>query len=206
MNLGFLSLFLLSSHLGAPAHSHHFVAPARAAHLPARAPLHVVAFRATRLVWVAPALPAQWHAYVHFLRLTDGVDLQREEARGGHTIAKHVGKSDGWLSDRLRREPNIPAASSYPDETTAERVIARTLADNQTRVQDWIARSGPRPNLVLEFHGDAPIGRVLSRGAEASHPSSIALIVLKWSSEHNYFVLTSYPTDHGWAASNAIKW
>ena len=210
MNLSFLSLLAILSaaphhHPAAPAHSAFAHATSlRAASFPVRTPRHMVAVQSTRLVWLAPS--ARWHGVARILWVTDGVDLRREESRGGHTLAKHVGKNDAWLADRLRREPNIPAASSYPDETTAERVVARTLADNQVRVNEWMARSGPRPNLVLEYHGEAPIGRVLTRGADASHPSALAMVVLKWSNEHNYFVLTSYPTDHGWAASNAMKW
>jgi hypothetical protein len=52
------------------------------------------------------------------------VDLAASELMGGHTLARHVGRTDGQLRERLRREPNIAAASTYSDRATAERVVA----------------------------------------------------------------------------------
>ena len=47
-------------------------------------------------------------------------NLSDDEARGGHTLARHVGKSDGELRARLERE-RIAAASTYTDLGTARR-------------------------------------------------------------------------------------
>jgi hypothetical protein len=69
-------------------------------------------------------------------------DLGRDEARGGHTLARHVGRTDAELQERLRREPNISAASTYRDRIAAERVVARALAENHARVDQWLARTG----------------------------------------------------------------
>src|SRR5688572_21546878 len=74
-------------------------------------------------------------------------DLERDEARGGHTLARHVGWSDDQLRARLRRELDIAAASTYTDRATAERVIAAALDRDRRRVDAWIARVGNRPNL-----------------------------------------------------------
>src|SRR5262245_3894317 len=49
-------------------------------------------------------------------------DLSLDESMGGHTLSRHVGKSDAELRDRLRREKQISAASTYTDRETAERV------------------------------------------------------------------------------------
>jgi hypothetical protein len=37
-------------------------------------------------------------------------DLGHDEARGGHTLARHVARTDGELRERLARERNISAA------------------------------------------------------------------------------------------------
>src|SRR5689334_10011971 len=50
-------------------------------------------------------------------------DLSADEADGGHTLQRHVGKSDAELIERLKREPQISSASTYTDRATAERVI-----------------------------------------------------------------------------------
>ena len=55
-------------------------------------------------------------------------DLAADEALGGHTLARHVGKSDAQLAARLRAERQISAASTYPDAGTASRVVAATVA------------------------------------------------------------------------------
>ena len=39
-------------------------------------------------------------------------DLARDEVRGGHTLDKHVGRSDSELRERLTTERNISAAST----------------------------------------------------------------------------------------------
>jgi hypothetical protein len=45
-------------------------------------------------------------------------DLGGDESRGGHTLARHVGRTDSQLLDRLAREPRISAASTYTDRAT----------------------------------------------------------------------------------------
>jgi len=63
--------------------------------------------------------------------MSDRYDLERDEKRGGHTLARHVGRSDADLGERLRRERQISAASTYTDRATAERVVALALAQQR---------------------------------------------------------------------------
>ena len=125
----------------------------------------------------------------------DRYDLGRDETRGGHTLARHVGRSDADLSERLRREPQISAASTYTDRVTAERVVALTLARNRARIDQWLGRRGSRPNLALDYVGDPrePIGRSLSRRTPRPIPCSNAVVVLRWDGQRGFIVLTSYP-------------
>lgn len=122
-------------------------------------------------------------------------DLQTDERLGGHTLARHVGKSDEDLAERLRREPQISAASTYPDETVARRVVGAAIAQARRRIRGWAERSGPRPNLVLNYQsGGLPIGRALARGARVSSVATRAIVVLRWSDrQQRWYVLTSYP-------------
>jgi hypothetical protein len=120
-------------------------------------------------------------------------DLSRDESHGGHTLTRHVGRSDADLRDRLRRE-RISAASTYTDRAAAEMTVARALVQQAERVARWEARSGARPNLALDYHGDPsePIGRSLERNSATTVPCYDAVVVLRWDGD-NYFVLTSYP-------------
>ena len=123
-------------------------------------------------------------------------DLALDERKGGHTLARHVGKRDEQLRERLARDTRISAASTYTDRDTAERVVAAALEGQEHRLTSWLAREGRRPNLVLDYDGSpgVVIGRSVRRGRDAVEPCHAALVVLRWDeSSGEYFVLTSYP-------------
>ena len=125
-----------------------------------------------------------------------GRDLSRDESAGGHTIARHVGKSDADLRARLARERRISAASTYTDLGTAQRVVAAALEREAARVRSWTARQGGRPNLALDYSGQPGevIGRSIAQGDDVASPCHDAVVVLKWDEAANdYYVLTSYP-------------
>jgi hypothetical protein len=123
-------------------------------------------------------------------------DLMADERCGGHTIARHVGKTNRQLAERLRQQPDIAAASTYPDLQTAETVVGDALARERSRVATWAARRGPRPNLALRYRAapGRPIGRSWQRGKVAPDACFDAVVVLRWDVERGAFcVLTSYP-------------
>ena len=122
-------------------------------------------------------------------------DLARDEELGGHTLSRHVGKTDDELRKRLSRERGISAASTYADVATAEAVVGMALATASEPLRRWLARDGRRPNLVLDFAGDGrPIGRSLRRGDRTSRTATRAVVVLRWDERRgDWFVLTSYP-------------
>jgi hypothetical protein len=123
-------------------------------------------------------------------------DLSADEAMGGHTLARHVGRTDAELADRLRREPQISAASTWTDRDSAERAVGAALDGAAGRLAAWERRSGRRPNLVLHYtdRAGATLGRSLSRAAPASVACTQALVVLRWDDRRDrFFVLTAYP-------------
>lgn len=121
-------------------------------------------------------------------------DLAADETLGGHTLARHVGKSDRELAARLEREPGVAAASTFVDRAIAERVVGLTLEREAERIAGWMHRG--RTNLALDFRGAAgqPVGRVLRRGAESARQASDARVVLRLKGDR-YFVLTAYPVE-----------
>jgi hypothetical protein len=120
-------------------------------------------------------------------------DLSVDEEQGGHTLSRHVGRSDEQLRERLQREPDISAASTYSDRESAEQAVGAAIHDNQDRLQRWLQRRGGHPNLVLDYYGDRPVGRTLRRGQDRTEPCSHAIVVLRWLGRDEYYVLTSYP-------------
>ena len=121
-------------------------------------------------------------------------DLAADEARGGHTLARHVGKSDAELRARLKAEPDISAASTYFDADTAGRVVAEVLSTKSNEVRKWEQRTGSRPNLVLRLDTGERIGRSIRQGQSNAREVDSAVVVLRWTGS-DWYVLTSYPED-----------
>src|ERR1700719_672912 len=67
-------------------------------------------------------------------------DLSRDEERGGHTLRKHVGRSDDELRQRLEREGNISAASTWRDRDAAEETVAAALQAERGKIENWQRR------------------------------------------------------------------
>jgi hypothetical protein len=125
-----------------------------------------------------------------------GRDLSVDESMGGHTLSRHVGRSDADLANRLRREPQISSASTYTDRAVAERTVGAALASAAGRIDEWQHRRGRRPNLVLHYveRRQSPVGRSLARGQRAAVASNRVLVVLRWDERSDrFYVLTSYP-------------
>jgi hypothetical protein len=123
----------------------------------------------------------------------DRYDLERDERRGGHTLDRHVGRTDAELQERLERERNISAASTWTDRATAEEVVAEALRSERRRIDSWMSRGERRPNLALHYDARRPIGRSLRQGQNQVVPCTSAVIVLRASGPDGFYVLTTYP-------------
>lgn len=126
-------------------------------------------------------------------RASDRYDLQRDEDRGGHTLSRHVARTDEQLEQRLRRERNISAASTWTDLEIAEETVAAGLRADRGRIEDWMRRGERRPNLALHYDAGRPIGRSLRRDAGQAVTCTSAVIVLRADGPEDYYVLTTYP-------------
>jgi hypothetical protein len=120
-------------------------------------------------------------------------DLARDENRGGHTLSRHLGRTDAELRERLAREPNISAASTWTDRDTAEVTIAEALRAERGRIDNWLRRGTPRTNLALQYNAGRAIGRSLRRGDGHTVDCTRAVIVLRADGPNSFYVLTSYP-------------
>ena len=114
----------------------------------------------------------------------------------GHTIARHVGRTDQQLQERLNRDAGIPAVSTFPDLATAQCVVDLVMADpqNQARINDWLTRRSR--TLRLNYQASTAIGRVLSRDSTVKD-SKRAVVILERASNApsglGYIILSAYP-------------
>ena len=136
----------------------------------------------------APPKPAEHVA----LEPTARYDLDRDEARGGHTLQRHIGKTDAELRERLDSE-SISTDSTYTDRATAEMAVAAATRENHDRIDRWLHRPGGHSNLVLDYDSNEPVGRSMRRDDSHSFPCSHTVVILKWVNANQYYVLTSYP-------------
>lgn len=119
--------------------------------------------------------------------------LIAHENCGGHTIERHINKSDAYLRNRLNTS-GISAASTFYELNQAGQVIYNAINNNSSRVNSWINGSGGH-RLVLTYTHRKAIGKVLRRGASSPSSSSRFKVVLerRGCSGYAYKILTAYP-------------
>jgi hypothetical protein len=120
-------------------------------------------------------------------------DLELDESRGGHTVRKHVGRTDTQLEERLDRERNISAASTWTDLQIAEETVAQALRAEKGRVENWRRRGYPRANFALHHDAGRVIGRSLRRGDIHPIDCTAVVIVLRADGPDSFYVVTTYP-------------
>jgi hypothetical protein len=126
-------------------------------------------------------------------RVSDRYDLERDETRGGHTLSRHVARTDEQLVERLHKERNISAASTWTSRDIAEETVAAALRADRGRVESWERRGERRPNLALHYSAGRVIGRSLRRDTSEAVACTSAVIVLRADGPGGFYVLTTYP-------------
>ncbi|PJZ01100.1 hypothetical protein CPT06_05685 [Bacillus vallismortis] len=124
--------------------------------------------------------------------LAPGGGLAAHEARGGHLIDRHIGKTDEELLQRLQINKKIRASSTFTDRPTAERVANETLTKHKKEIEEWLNSDIGDP-LPLPYRGTEVIGRGVRKGSNEVKDMTNARIVLK-KNEDGSFILTGYPT------------
>jgi hypothetical protein len=115
-------------------------------------------------------------------------------AHNGHTLERHVGKSDAWLKRRLERQGNIPAASTFPDLKTANNAINAALEAHWPTIQEWLEDKKGRETLNVRHRLEKSIGRGLERGEKTV--SDYSRVIVRLEKQGKGFVIwTAYPTE-----------
>jgi uncharacterized protein YukE len=105
--------------------------------------------------------------------------LAHEGVEGGHTLAKHVGKSPEFLRQRLATEPNITAASTFYNREVAESSISSVLRANDRQIQRWLA--GTEHKFTVTDRTSRPCGSVLDRHEVGPIESATVRVALRRS-------------------------
>lgn len=126
--------------------------------------------------------------------LAPGGGLAAHEARGGHLIERHIGKTDEELLQRLESNSTITGASTFADRATAEKIANEVLSNpqNTEKINRWLNNPDSKPTLPLRYQGTDITGRHVPRGSEIISEVTNARIVLKKNRDGS-FIITGYP-------------
>ncbi|MEX3636988.1 RNase A-like domain-containing protein [Paraburkholderia sp. BR14320] len=130
-------------------------------------------------------------------RVTMGrIKLDMHEAKagsriGGHTLLKHVGRTEAQLRERLRLEPKRTEVSSFANLQEAEWAISETMLANASKIRKWTTTS--KRTLTLEKDVGRKVGYVLTKKTDTLVDSSKVKVILKYGTYNGmpYYILTA---------------
>ncbi|MFP4890434.1 RNase A-like domain-containing protein [Paraburkholderia sp. EG304] len=130
-------------------------------------------------------------------RVTMGrIRLNMHEAKagsriGGHTLLKHVGRTEAQLRERLRLEPKRTEVSSFANLQEAEWAISETMLANASKIRKWTTTS--KRTLTLEKDVGRKVGYVLTKKTDTLVDSSKVKVILKYGTYNGmpYYILTA---------------
>ncbi len=115
------------------------------------------------------------------------------ETKRGHTIEKHVDKSEGYLKERLAKE-NIEIASTFFNKKIGNQVQLTFLKKYKSEMAAWLKSSYTKP-FVKEFEMPMVLGRVKGKGKASSLQATnkARVVVIKDNSAQGWRFETSFP-------------
>ena len=142
---------------------------------------------------IAPEIRAISQTTIAFVPSIPGGGLDFHEAAGGHTLKKHVGKTEAELAQRLDSEKRISGASSFTYRSVAEAAIAEAMSKKQSANDSWMKSRANR--YTIDYDANKIIGITMRRGASKATQTSRLRIILQRSNKlpPGYFILTAYP-------------
>lgn len=123
------------------------------------------------------------------------ISLAAEEAAGGHTIARHVGRTEAQLRARLAAEPRIRAATTFRTLSEAEKFVAEALRANQAAITAWSSAAALGETKAFAHAAGQAVGfGVIRATGSVQQMTRLAVVIRKVQSNGKvYFVLTAYP-------------
>jgi hypothetical protein len=114
---------------------------------------------------------------------------------GGHTVERHVGKSDAELRQRLARDPRLAVASAWDDLAAARATIDRALSEHAGELLRWLGHAPAGARRTIDYRGATPIGRAVRAEAPARVVRlSNARLVIESLGNGRWRLITAYPS------------
>lgn len=112
----------------------------------------------------------------HYTDRNDRRGATTHEDAGGHTIDRHVGRSDNWLRNRMAQNRGMDVASTFNNLQAANRAQGKFVKKFKGEIGEWL--KGNEGRFTRQFDTGQPVGRCLRRGAAKSVDSSKVFIVI----------------------------
>jgi hypothetical protein len=87
------------------------------------------------------------------------LSLASEESAGGHTIARHVARTEEQLQALLVQYPKMSAATTFRTLREAEQVVGEAVRANKTAIKEWAKLAGPGQTKAFTFDAGRIIGQ-----------------------------------------------
>ena len=126
----------------------------------------------------------------------EGASDVTEGKQVGHTIERHVGKSESWLRNRLETDSslrNSKYASSFRNETIANRAQGRFVNRFKAEVKSRIKNGEGK--FSIDFDMGEIVGNVVERGkAGEILTSKVRVVIVNDASvPQGWRILSSFP-------------
>ena len=130
-------------------------------------------------------------------KISDNIlDEMEGPPKNGHTIERHVGKSEEDLKNRLKTD-KVSAASTYYDKETATKAVKDSLKQHDKEIQDWLKNS-KEARLVLNTTHSFPVGKTVIKknmNVKDKLVKTVTVLARDKSGDLGYKIITSYPSD-----------
>lgn len=119
--------------------------------------------------------------------------LIAQETAGGHTLDRHVSRTPVELQERLKREPSIPAASSFKDRAVTTRALSLLLLPEETDLDGWADNAGRGERAKLHMGFKEAVGVTVERGNASPVPAYNMIAILQAQGDGSCLLITAYP-------------
>lgn len=126
--------------------------------------------------------------------------LDEMEAKGGHLLEKHVGKTNEELLKRAAQE-GVPS-TTFSNKSIALKATQENIRKNADQISDWLENPNSKGYLITKVEHNYPVGKgvdVKNGGNSASKQVSDSLstsqlyLVKDPSMPSGYRIITGYP-------------
>ena len=122
----------------------------------------------------------------------EGISGVTEGKQIGHTKLKHVGKSERWLQDRIRRE-GVREASSFYNDSVGNRTVGKFIKENREAIEQWLRTDKGEFKATIDM--EEGIGLVVNRNKKgtplaAEEATKAEIVLVKDNSKWGWHLFT----------------